>query len=1045
MSITEVCIKRPVLAWMMMAVVVLFGIIALQKIGVAQFPDVDQPNVTISVSWPGASPIAIESEVLEPIESAIAQVEGVQETDSNARQGSARVTAVFDMSKNVDIALQDIQAKVNAIARDLPSDLQPIEFSKSNPDDSPIITVGISGPVSRQVLSDAGTALTEQLQHITGVGSIDVQGHVNRNVRIWLDEKKMAEKKVAVTDIISAVAKQHVQIPGGTLISGGRQLSVRLLGEALKLDDLKALVVSRTTTGLVHLSDVAVIEDGFADINSFARLNGQPVQALGILKQPGSNAIQVAKDVRAAIVDLQKRMGNVQLTILSDTTIFIQESVQEMELELGLALVLTAFVCWLFLGSLSSTLNVILAIPMSLLGTVGVNYFLGYTLNTFTLLGLSLAVGLVVDDAVMVMENIYRHAEMGKNRVQASADGTKEITFAALAATAAVIAIFLPVVFMNGMIGRFFLQFGVTLSIAVTLSYFEAITLAPARCSQILNVSKENRGFVGRNVDKGFAALERFYGRMLGRTLRWPSVVLLLALALMGGSVFLALKLPTELIPSQDQSMLSVNLTTASGSSLDASMPLVQQAETWIMQQPEVEETLTRFSTTGGSFNLVLVDPKKRTASVKDMMDRIRTKLGKIAGLKVSVRDPSQSSFGASKGSPIQFTVRGPEWDTLVKTAADVQAKLEASGVAADVATDYVVGAPEVQITPDRRRAADLGVNIIDLGTTIEDLVGGATIGKFTADDGLRVDIRAQLLSTQRTRPEDIGELLVRTASGATVPMKLLVAEQEMPVVQSITRIDRERAITITGNPAPGHAQKEGLDLVQQLGADLPQGYSVVLGGQSTQLQDTTSSLLFALGIGILVAYMVLGSQFNSFLHPVTVLTILPLAVSGAFVGLYLIKASLNIFSMIGLLLLMGIVKKNSIMLVEYANHIRETDDCDALTGMSKAGPIRLRPILMTTVATMMSAVPAVLGLGPGSETRGPMGAAVLGGLTVSTVLSLLVVPAFYVVADRVRTRLFGKRAVIHLNSDSDDGHGSPPADAPAKEVPPADAPVEAH
>ncbi len=515
MSITDVCIKRPVLAWMMMAVVVLFGIIAVQKIGVAQFPDVDQPNVTISVTWTGASPVAIESEVLEPIEvTCRLQVEGLQETNQVLFQGKAlAVRPSFDMSKNIDVALQDIQAKVNAIARDLPSDLLPIQFSKSNPDDTPIITVGISGPVSRQVLSDAGVALTEELQHVNGVGSIDVQGHVDRNVRIWLDEKKMAEKKVAVTDIVNSIGKQHVQMPGGTLISGGRQLSVRLLGEALNLDDLKALVVAKTPSGLVRLGDVAVIEDGFADVNSFARLNGQPVQALGILKQPGSNAIQVAKDVRVAIADIQKRMGNVQLTILSDTTVFIEESVQEMELELGLALVLTAFVCWLFLGSLSSTLNVILAIPMSLLGTVGVNYFLGYTLNTFTLLGLSLAVGLVVDDAVMVMENIYRHAEMGKNRVQASADGTKEITFPALAATAAVIAIFLPVVFMNGMIGRFFLQFGVTLSIAVTLSYIEAITLAPARCSQILNVSKENRGFIGRTVDAGFSALERFYGR----------------------------------------------------------------------------------------------------------------------------------------------------------------------------------------------------------------------------------------------------------------------------------------------------------------------------------------------------------------------------------------------------------------------------------------------------------------------------------------------------------------------------------------------------
>jgi hydrophobe/amphiphile efflux-1 (HAE1) family protein len=1023
-NITDVSIKNPVFAWMMMASTVLFGILAVSRIGISQYPDVDYPTVSVSVSWPGAAPSAVERELLEPLEQALAQVEGVQQVASSARTGSARLTITFDISRNVDLALQDVQARVAQAQRQLPRDVPAATVSKSNPDDTPILTVGVSGPFSRQLLSDvARYQVQEKLQTVAGVGQISLNGYLDRNVRIWLDSSRLSEKGVVASDIISAINREHVEVPGGQLESGGRQLNVRLLGEAIDLAALRKLVVRRVGTTPVYLEDVAMVEDGFEDVTSLARLDGIPLQALGVLKQRGTNAVAVASSVREKVAEIQTSLPDgMKVEVLFDTTTFIEESVHEIEIELGLALVLTAIVCWLFLGSLSSTLNVVLAIPMSLLGTIAVIYFLGFTLNTFTLLGLSLAVGLVVDDAVMVMENIYRHAEMGKSKVQAASEGTKEITFAALAATLAVVAIFLPVIFMGGVIGRFFFQFGITLSVAVLLSYFEAITLAPARCAQILNTSREGRSRLGVAVDRGFARLEHGYSRLLGFALTHPWKVLLAALLLLGASAAIVPNLPTEFVPPQDQSRLNVRIQTETGTSVTAAAPLIQKAEDLLKAHPEVARVLTTLQGSSGSITLTLVDPKERKISAQALSPILRKELSTIAGIRASIQDPSTQGFGVQKGSPVDFTVRGSDWDTLVKSALSLKETLEASGVVTDVTTDYQIGAPEVQIIPDRRRATELGVSISDLANTVSALVGGNTVGKF-ATDGRRIDMRMRLLAAQRSRPEDLGEIMVRTQTGQSIPLSLVVTQKETAVLQSISRLDRERAIGISGNVAPGHSQAEAMSKVTELSKELPFGYRVVASGQASQLAETTGGLFFALAIGILVAYMVLASQFNSFLSPVTVLTILPLALSGAAIGLLISGKTLNVFSMIGVLLLMGIVKKNSILLVEYADQVKEHESLGAMEAMKKAGPLRLRPILMTTIATMMAAVPPVLGIGPGTETRSPMAAVVLGGLTVSTLLSLLVVPAFYVVSARIKEKVW-KTPVEPTPTPAPEPHG---------------------
>jgi hydrophobe/amphiphile efflux-1 (HAE1) family protein len=779
---------------------------------------------------------------------------------------------------------------------------------------------------------------------------------------------------------------------------------------------LRALVVRESEGRTTLLEDVALVEDGFEDVRRRARVNGVPAQGLGVKKQRGANAVAVAQGVRAELERLRPLMPDgVEIGLNFDSTRFIEESVRDIEIELALAVLLTAIVCWIFLGSLQSTLNVVLAIPMSLLGTVAIIWFFGFTLNTFTLLALALAVGIVVDDAIMVMENIFRHGEGGKDRVTAAREGTAEITFAALAATLAVVAIFVPVVFMKGVMGRFFMQFGAALAIAVLLSYVEAVTLAPARCAQLLDTSRKGRTALGRFVDRGFDRLASGYGRLLRRALARPLVVIAFGLAVLGGAVWSFTQLEGEFVPSQDQSRLMIRLQAAVGASLEETDRLFRQAEAIVNPKPEVRRAFAVVGGFGGSgvntgiFFVTLIPPDQRSVTQAEFAAGLRRELNSIPGLRAVVQDLSQSGFTAQRGFPVEFSVRGPDWERLVEVTQGLTKKLDQSGLVVDLDTDYQVGMPELRVVPNRSRAADLGVSMEDVAGTVNALVGGVRVGKYSAG-GRRIDVRLRLLASQRTRPEDLARLRVRAGNGTLVPLSALVATDERPALQAVTRRDRQRAITVFANVAPGHSQEEALARVEAITRDLPDQYSAVLGGASQAFRESFGSLLFALMLGIAVAYMVLASQFNSFLHPVTVLTVLPLSAAGAGFGLWLADQTLNVFSLIGLLLLMGIAKKNSIILVDFAAE-RQRAGLSAKDAMQEAGPMRLRPILMTSIATMMAALPSALSIGQGGEVRRPMSISVLGGMAVSTLLSLFVVPAFYLVADRVRGRIAALRA----------------------------------
>jgi len=1032
MTLSDLSIRNHVFAWMLMAALIVFGGIGFARLGVSQNPDVDFPVINIQVTLEGASPEVIESDVIEPLEDAVTTIEGVKSITSTSKQGRASVVVEFDLKRNIDLALQDVQTRVAQAARLLPREVDPPIITKTNPEDQPIIWLNLSGDRDPKALADyVRNVLKDQFQTLPGVGEVMLGGYLERSIRVWLDGRKMEAFGLTATDVTGAIRDQHIEVPAGRIETFDREMNVRAEGEAIDVKQFADMVIARRQGAPIRLSDVAVVQDGLEDRRRVARVMGRPALGFGIKKQRGANAVEVGHEVKEKMLEIQPNLPEgLQIGVSFDGTTFIESSIHEIELALILAAVLTGIVCWLFLGSWSSTINVLLAIPTSIIGTFICVYFFGFTLNTFTLLGLSLSVGIVVDDAIMVLENIYRHREAGQDRMQAAIVGAREITFAAMAASAAIVAIFLPVAFMKGIIGRFFFEFGVTISVAVLLSLLEALTLTPMRCSQFLEVGGR-AGRFGRSVERFFARLSGGYRRWLEPSLRHRWRVLIAAAAVFALSLGILPFMRSEFVPAQDQSRLFMRLQTPVGSSVDYTDRMLRRVEEWLMARPELDRYIGVVGGFGGGdvntgvAFVTLKPPRRRPIdpqtghrlSQQDFMALARRDLNAIPGLKAIMQDLSQQGFTAQRGFPVELSVRGPDWSRLAEFSGAIMEQLRATGLVTDVDTDYQVGMPEVQVIPDRRKAADLGVSMATIGETINTMIGGSRVGRFK-DNGRRYDIRVRLLAEDRAKPDDINRLLVRTESGALVHLGDLVQIVEAPTLQAITHQDRQRAIGIFANVAPGVSQSLALNRADAIGvALLPEGYRLVRSGAAEVYRESMTSLLFALVLGLVVAYMVLASQFNSFAHPFTVLLALPFSLTGALIALWAGGQSLNIYSLIGIILLMGIAKKNSIILVDFTNQLRERG-LPRQQALLEACPIRLRPILMTSVSTIAGAVPAALALGPGAETRTPMALAVIGGITVSTFMTLFVIPAFYsvlddlnlLVSERIRRRRGGER-----------------------------------
>jgi HAE1 family hydrophobic/amphiphilic exporter-1 len=1010
---------------MLMTGLMVFGWIGFHRMGISQLPDVDFPVVNVSVAWENAAPEVMETQVADVLEDAVMSVEGVRSVQSTSSMGKTDITVELSISRPIDAAVQDVQSRIAQAQRNLPPQIDPPVITKVNPEDQPIVWLALksrpgAGTGLLELCRFVSERLKDELSMVPGVGSLFMGGFIEPSLRVWLDAAEMAKREITVEDVLDAVSTEHADVPAGWISDGPKEFNVRVYGEAYSPEEFSNLVIPNRVRGgtrykMFRFKDVAQVEDGLSDVRRVSRAQGEISVGMGVVKQRGTNSVAVADALMRKLGSLRPSLPKgMEVQVVFDASRFIRDCVRELDAELLRSVLLTSLVCLLFLGSWSATLNVLLAIPTSILGTFIVLYFCGFTINSFTMLGLSLVVGIIVDDAIMVLENIVRYREMGLPKVRAAIVGAREITPAAMAASIAILAIFVPVVFMQGIVGKFFFQFGVTISVAVLISLVEALTIAPMRCSQFLEVGRSNA--LSRAMDRAMEILRESYRRALGACVDRPVLVLSASALLFASSLALLRTLKKEFIPSQDQGRFMVNVTLPLGVSLEQTDAVFKgEIEPWLMARPELEMTYAIIGGMGGggvnTGRLMLTmkpkDERPRVGADKhletqaEFMAEVRKRIGSIKAVeRVSILDPSQSGFSAKRGYPVQFMVQGPDWGRLAELAGDMRRRMKDSGLMTDIDTDYNPGMPEIQVRPDRGKAAGSGISAKAIGQTINAMFGGLKWGKFTGR-GKRYDVRVRLADKDRRRPQDLSRIWVRDNYGQVMRLSEVVTHETRSALFAVTRYNRERSITLYANPAPGKSQGEALAFVEQAAREaLPDGYRVVFAGNAQLFSESFKSLGFVLLMGVFVAYMVLATQFNSFLHPLTVLMALPFSVTGALLALALTHQSLNIYSLIGVILLMGIVKKNSILLVDFTNE-RRRRGIPLREALLEACPIRLRPILMTSAATVAGALPVALARGSGSELMVPMAVTIVGGVAVSTLLTLFVVPCFYRVMSR--------------------------------------------
>jgi len=1012
MTLSEISIRRPVFAWMIMFALMFFGVICFLQLGVSQLPEATPPQLTIEAEWQGAAPEVMETQIVNPIEQAVVSVQGLQDLNASIREGVARIHLTFSTGKSIDAALQETNSKLRSVA--LPSDVLPPTIEKENTDDNPIMWLAVTSTKRsfKDILTYVDLHLRDRLRVVPGVGNIILGGWADRNLRVWVDNNKLVDKQLTILDVRNTLKMENSETSSGYLENNTNDNNVRVKGEALTPAQVGDLLITqrggqRIYHSNIHLRDVARIEDGLNDVRSLAWSDGKLTLGLGIQKTHGFNDVKVGLAVRDFITQADKEMAvtdpDMNLYVSFDSTKFTGEAIHETEITVLLSIAITSLVCWAFLGSWTSTLNVLLSIPVSALGTFIVMRILGFTINFFTLLGMSLAIGIVVDDAIMVLENIVRHFHMGKTARQAALDGAREISFAAIAATTSVIMVFVPVLLVNGFIGVFLFQFGMTISTAVALSLLEAITLTPMRCSQFMTAKEDEYRFAIW-VNRTFAAFARQYGRVLAFSLRHRWKVVGIALLLFAASMASIPLIKTEFVPTQDVGMIILNFQTPVGSSLTLTSGKAAELEKILAGNPSILHYFVNVGGFGGGETnkgmafISLKDRKDRTQTQQQIMDAVRDEIKKKIpkDFTATLINPSGSFGGSRNGNNLELSIRGPDYRVL-KEKSDAMVKIfKDSKLMTDVDTDFRDGITEVHVVPDRDKAAASGVNVQDVADTINTAIGGVRDGFFT--NGIRrYDVRIRLEPEQWRTPDDIDKLLVRTDYGELIPLSSVTHVTEEKSRLTITREMRERAINIWANTATGVSLDKAMTFARKTAKDtLPDGYHLAEIGASKDVIEAFEDFIFTLVLGLVISYMVLAVQFNSFIHPIPVMIALPFSLTGALLSLLITHNTLNLYSFIGIIVLMGITLKNSILLVEFFNKQRYEHGKSRREAILLGAPIRLRPIVMTSAATVAASIVPALGIGPGAEVRVAMAVVIIGGVTVSTLFSLLVVPCLY-------------------------------------------------
>jgi hydrophobic/amphiphilic exporter-1 (mainly G- bacteria), HAE1 family len=1021
MTLPELSIKRHVLAWMLSLMIVLFGIIAYQRIGVDRIPSVDFPVITVTTTLRGANSEVIDTSITSIIESAINTTPGIEHISSASSPGVSTISITFSLSKNIDVAFNEVQSKISQVLNRLPIDTDPPTVRKVDSDARPIIWLSLNGDRTIQQLNlYAANVLKKKFETINGVGEVRFGGQRDRVIRVTVSPERMAAYKLGANDLIDAFNREHLQLPGGFLVSDKTEQLIKLDLEFHSIEALENLVVQHKVGAPIYLRDIAKVEDGLTDNRQIARYKGKPTIGIGIVKIANTNTVEIIDAVKKKLDEeiIPNLPPGLNLEISANDSIFINQLVNSLKEHLVEGTLFAALIVLIFMRSFSSTIMICLEIPVSLFGAIAVMYFAGYTFNSMTLLALLLLIGVVVDDAIVVRESIMRHmsGELGnklsdedfknpravaKFRTQATINGSNEVVFAVLASSAALVCIFAPVIFMDGVVGMFFESFAVVVTFGVLISLFVSLTLTPMLCARYLNVVQQEN-IVYTKIANILDKLDASYKKLLGFTLKHRTLILVFTALFVVFTGFYSLKyVDKEFVPDSDESEFRISAKAPLGASLeytDSRLKLIEEA---LSKYPDAIDSFYSSIGTGsrgqvnqGSINVRLKPKEERSISQNNLIELIKKDLAQIPGISAFATPPSMSA--GQRAEKLQFILTGGNLAEIGQLSERLQNALMAVPGMGKVDMDVQLDLPQLDVDIDRTRAANLGLNAREIATAISLYAGGINVASYNDNisDGQRYDIRLKADELILQQASDLSKIYLRNSSGELVRLDAVANFKPTLGPAVIGRYDLQYAVIFYANPTM--PLNEALEVVNTNAAKIvPPEYKIALTGQAEEMRKTIENMKFVFILAFILLYMVLASQFNSFIQPLIIMLAQPLAIIGGLISLVLFGESLNIYSMIGLVLLIGLVAKNSILLIDLTNQMRERG-AGINEALTEACPVRLRPVLMTSLTLILALLPAAIGLGAGSETNRPLSIAIIGGMLSSTLLTLVVVPAAY-------------------------------------------------
>ena len=1024
MNFTELFIRRPVMTTLVMAGILIFGIVAYRQLPVSDLPAVDYPTISVSASLPGASPETMASSVATPLEKEFSTIPGVESMTSTSTQGSTSISLQFALSRNIDAAAQDVQAAISQAQRQLPQDILPPSFRKVDPSASPILYYALRTTTLPlpQLNEYAETFLAQRLSTIEGVAQVQVYGSMKYAVRIQLDPQQLASRSIGIDEVGRAVENGNVNLPTGVLWGTDRAYSVESQGQLTSAKDFRSLVVAYRDGAPVRLGDLGRVVDSVQDTKRASWYNGQRAVVLAIQRQPGTNTVAVAERVKAEVERLRPQIPpSIEIATLNDRSRTVKESVDDVKFTLFLALCLVVMVIFLFLRNLRATLIPSLALPLSLVGTFAVMYLLGYSLDNLSLMALTLAVGFVVDDAIVVLENIVRHIEEGEPVLQAAINGSREISFTVISMTLSLVAVFIPVLFLGGLIGRLFQAFAVTIGVAILVSGFVSLTLTPMLCSRWLKPHQQNErhGKLYTTIEGVWEKSLAWYERSLFWVMDRRGMAMLFSALILVGTIVLARVIPKGFIPSEDQSRLWATTEAAEGTSYEAMVKHQQAAAAIVQEDPNIDGFMSavgaggRISTVNqGRLIMNLKPPSEREMTADEVARSLTQKLAAVPGIRVFISNPPVINIGGrSSKSDYQFSLQSSDIDALYQGAAALEQRLQEVPGLTDVTSDLQIKNPQVQVSIDRDRAAALGIDVNQIESALYNAYGARQVSTiYTPNDQYWVVM--ELLPQYQRDLSAMNLLHLSGRNGVSVPLGSLARVTPGTGPLTVNHSGQLPSVTLSFNLEPGTSIGTAVERVQAAARQvLPSTISTSFAGTAQAFQAAQQGLLLLLVLAILVIYIVLGILYESFVHPLTILSGLPFAGFGALLALLVFDLDLSIYAFVGIIMLIGIVKKNAIMMIDFAIAAERRGDTTARKAILEAASVRFRPIMMTTMAALVGTLPIALGHGAGAESRRPLGIAVVGGLIFSQIITLYITPVVYTYLDAWQKRLAHRKA----------------------------------